>query len=389
MRRACGCMTCFERLMHRSLVCFGVLVLSTPIGAQQVGRAVAESCIEVSSPVGAVVVTDDGSVVVGFPAEPAVRIFSSRGNATMSVGRRGNEAAEFADVSGLGVLGDLIYVLDERRGQIRLVRRDGSDAGTDRRNALRDKFRLHRPIRLFADGAALLEPRQTGRGTSETRSAFLRVERGALSADTIAWIAPAGRRVSVTVNGRTYLVPRFFSDAPLVEFSPNGERGVIVDRTVVDSVRVQRSSFSVTLIGAHGDTAFAQRIPYKPMPLPKSLLDSLTASEAEHLGHAGAESAPEDAARTVRDALQVPYTIPTVSGAIIGDDGTVWLRREDTGAASVRWTVLRPGEKSRTDIALPADARVRWVGGDIAWAAVPSADNKCGLVKYRVSTRNR
>ena len=76
--------------------------------------------------------------------------------------------------------------------------------------------------------------------------------------------------------------------------------------------------------------------------MPKAVSDSVfeaTVTRALRARSPNLSSRAQAEAR-VREALYLPSHLPPITGAVIGQDGTISLRREDLGEESVEWLVL-------------------------------------------------
>jgi hypothetical protein len=79
----------------------------------------------------------------------------------------------------------------------------------------------------------------------------------------------------------------------------------------------------------------------------------------------------------------VPAFFPPVSAAVVGRDGTIWLRGPEAGGRTVEWTVLTPDGEPRARVRLPAASQVRHAAHDHLWAVEHDADGVPFVVRYR------
>jgi hypothetical protein len=66
--------------------------------------------------------------------------------------------------------------------------------------------------------------------------------------------------------------------------------------------------------------------------------------------------------------MDFPELQPPIQAAIGGDDGTLWLRREDLGSEYYRWLLISPDGTPRGHLEVPRGWRVPWISSDEALA---------------------
>jgi hypothetical protein len=120
------------------------------------------------------------------------------------------------------------------------------------------------------------------------------------------------------------------------------------------------SSFTVWRLGLSEDTLFTREYRYHPARYPEAILDSMALRSAP--GLSSAEETTVDAVRrAIRGAMDFPDFQPPVLEGVAGDDGTLWLRREDIGGPFYRWLVIAPDGTPRGHVNVPRNSRVAWV----------------------------
>ena len=70
----------------------------------------------------------------------------------------------------------------------------------------------------------------------------------------------------------------------------------------------------------------------------------------------------------------------------LGSDGSLWLRREDTGADTFRWIVLGVDGLPVGEVHLPREGfSIAWSGSETLWAIEPDEVGVPWLVRYRIT----
>jgi hypothetical protein len=73
-----------------------------------------------------------------------------------------------------------------------------------------------------------------------------------------------------------------------------------------------------------------------------------------------------------------------VHGYLVGDDGAIWLRREDDGGRLTRWVLFDAQLKARGRVDIPRNVYIRWTSGNQAWGDARDADDVPWVVRYRI-----
>ncbi len=171
-----------------------------------------------------------------------------------------------------------------------------------------------------------------------------------------------------------------FSDDPLVAVSPTGRRLLHVDR------EVGRGWFVVTQIESSGDTVALTRRNHTPIRLDPARAEAAVTAMVTRFARSSV-AGTVDPDSVVREALFIPATLPPVTGAVIGDDGVAWIRREVTIAGTVQWEVYDPSGELLGTVDLPTADVVLRVGGLEAWVG-RSPDERIGtLTRMRLVAR--
>lgn len=190
--------------------------------------------------------------------------------------------------------------------------------------------------------------------------------------------SPSGRLVDTLLSlPPTYRVLQFatpvgmsvgrqpFEDGPLVKLATNGKRLVIVERRAERGTR----HFRVTAKDDTGDTLYSRSFPYRPVPL---TADYINRAVEELLGQNA--SRPPELRRRIESAIHRPDHLPTITGLALGEDGTLWLRPEESAESLMRWTVLDDQGSLLFDIHFPKRFFPFVATRTAVWGVVPNSD---------------
>jgi hypothetical protein len=365
------------------------------------------------SNIGSVAVDREGNVYAVDQQTMTIKVFSPDGQWLRAIGRRGQGPGEFQGLGRIGVKGDTLWAEDHGPScstPITLFTRDGTFISRSTVVGIpvltRGNSRgFARPVIMLGDGrmlsgesicfagASANGTRGGGPPASEVvigpasaRVPRIRFDLASGRADTVGWftqVVPPSTptRDTIIVEGRqVFNAP--LPDEPLIESLRDGM--ITIERstprgTAGTTVRVIRGNL-------RGDTTASVSLRYAPVRFPGAVIDSFADLTARVYGPMrGMPWSNFDAARsTIRAGMKFPPFQPPVSSAFAGDDGSLWLRREDAGGSTMPWLVLDAQARPRGTVILPRRAWPAWASGSVLWAVVPDADDVPWLVRYRL-----
>jgi hypothetical protein len=351
--------------------------------------------------VGDVLIGPGEELYVAQPQDGNVRVYDAGGALTGKVGRSGKGPGEFARLTYLGLRSDTLYATDNGLGRVSFFSGDGRFLRSRQwTTALRSERSPDRvwmmygetvPQRFLPDGTALVEveafeifgmdsqQRDPIRSLGEWPHPFLRVDTTGQAIDTLSQERREKRLFRVDQRGVTLYFPTPFEDAPLAALMRDGSGVVVVDRPV--ATRKRDATFGVTLVSPAGDTVFSRTFAYEPRPVP----DEVVRRTAEGLAPArrnGPDPAAIEASLRANDL--VPSTLPPVTGLTVGQDGSIWLRREEVAGDSMLWNVLDRTGALRGALRLPARDSVAAARGDLVAAVYADELDVPYVVTYRL-----
>ena len=301
----------------------------------------------------------DGRIYVLQRQEQLIRVFDRTGRFVGTIGRRGAGPGEFASPSRMGWKGDTLWVIDKHQRRISFFGPDGtflsslptnwSPPGDFGRTSSRMAAMGISPVAVMAvmeDGSILASLAVDAISQAEglvKSLPYFRVHRGGRVTDTLAWASLRNSLLAIRDPARPWaglFAPQPFGDSPLVDAAADGSGLVLVERWAAEAPDGAR--FTVTRLDPTGRVLFSRQYRYRARALPKALADSVfQADVAIALRARGPNlSSRAQAEERVREVLYLPSHLPPITGAVIGQDGTIWLRREDLGEESVEWLVL-------------------------------------------------
>lgn len=341
---------------------------------QEIWRAQGDrSGFEFSRVIGGTVMAN-GSLAVLDAREFRVVLIDSTGRPRQTVGAKGSGPGEFQAPATIGRIGDSLWVGDSRTSRVTIFDSRGllvrtmsiASIGVPSLTARGDVLVASLPV---------LNPNTTNRTVRVT------VDRpggpsGAVLLDTTI----SDPTFTVPIGKGWFVGPQPFSDHPLVRLAQDGSAIALIDRT---TRRGASPDIAVTLRRSSGEIVYRLRTTYRPVPLDRgAIAAAVDSTVAALLPHVRGTSRSE-LATAVRGAMVVPAHRPSVTEAIALPDGSVWLRREDTGQPQVVWTVVNGRGTVVGQVLLPRSARVLAVEGRVCFVNELDADGVSEVVKYR------
>lgn len=342
--------------------------------------------------VGQALVGGETNVVVSQPAFSEVLVFDSMGRLTATLGRRGEGPGEFQDLYSIGMLGDTLYVTDRvatrvtyfsfRQGRLldsrRWLARIASQPGAGGLLLLPNV-----PEVVLGDDRALVRPSWTIPEPKTTGEFSLGLPIWLVDGESRIVSTPIreelwGTSVSVTHQGTEFQALAPLQREPFTRLSSGGSGGATVS---YPSGRVMLTVFEPT-----GDTVFARELQYASVPVSEAhVRRALMEMRVRPAMPAGEEVAIRSAFKETlrRDGL-LPDHLPPITGLFVGQDGSIWLRREETGGEVTDYTVLWGDGTPRGTVSIPATQRLVAARSEVMVAV---EDDELGvpvLVRYRV-----
>jgi len=316
--------------------------------------------------VSAVRIGPDGKLFVAQPMENVIRVFNRTGDLVRTIGGRGEGPGEFSGLSSIGFIGDTLFASDNRLGRVSFFGWDGEFLVSVR--WVTEEVRVPAGLLLptppqvvLRDGGGLVEPGSavpigpTGAPAGELEVPYLRMDRTAGVTDTLGWRRIEFASATVMVDGTEVVLWSPFQELPRFVLMPDGSGLVVVD----DESGTAPPRFRVTLIDPAGDTAWSRTVEYEPLAMVDSAVQAAVADLHEMLQRRPPpHPTTEQIERGLRAEGMIPETVAPVSHVVGGQDGSIWIGREDLAEERVRWDVFNPEGERMARVQLPREAVV-------------------------------
>lgn len=344
-----------------------------------------------------VVISEDGRLFVSQYQDRNILFIGTNGEIVREIGRAGEGPGEFSFLSSIGLLGDTLFASDRTLGRVSFFDTDGKLLETRRWLAkMTPEFNLEGGLSLFpapptaflANGLALvlpnmavamLNPPSAGVRSTGLRVPLLTMDDDGRILDTLAWDEGYGSTLSIERGGRVFSIGVPFQPRTFTRIMPSGS-GVVIARKGDPAA----PAVSVTRIGPSGDTLFTRNYRYTPIPLTDTLVH--VAMLRAQVYPVGIEDAPQGTAfeGNLKDSGLLPATLPALTGLAVGQDESIWLRREEPEGETMVWTVLAGMGNVRGFVALPTGQRVVAARGAVMIAVEEDELGRVTLVRYRL-----
>jgi len=334
--------------------------------------------------VSSLAVDDDGTMYIAQPENGTIRVFNSVGTLINFIGRRGQGPGEFDRVYTIGLLADTLYAIDLGLRRISYFSLEGELLRSTQVSPppISPPFLPSMPFAVFPGGSMAVGTAFPASISADDlrRVPQLRIDRTGQILDTVTWISyeRTGRRAMY--EGRPLGVGSPLSDDAFALFSPDGSQIATVDRTVAAGSGT--ASFGITMANGSGDTIYARRYEYTPIPIDGAVIDSTVAERARIL--VGAFDEPRAAAGFVRGTMFLPVYYPPVSTISFSASGNLWVRREGIPGRSQSWTVLDQTGEPIAEARLPENLDAPVIRGDAIWGVQPDEFGVPYVVRYRI-----
>lgn len=322
--------------------------------------------------VSGVVESSTGTIYVLDAAEPAVFMFAPSGRYLGRFARRGQGPGELEVPRILGLHKDSVWVWDMATARISVFSGDSAFARS-----------LQVPVTgqgilLRSGDVAIIPPlrfRVVPEPDSKTVIWRMTGTESQHELDTLLLIARPHRTLRYAVGGNAVVGRQPLDDGPLFSASPDGDSFVYVQRGEAMAAARQ---FEVRVIDEHGDVVFKRRFDFEP----RRITESRIRAAVDYLAQ-GPSSSPAGR-EAIRKALYVPKYLPTVSQALIGVDGTVWLRREDDDKLTARWTRIAADGVLSGDVLLPREFSPAFSRSDVLLGTSSSSEGVPRIERFEI-----
>ena len=353
------------------------------------------------------VISADGDVFVAQWQDRTIQVIGETGEIIRTIGRSGEGPGEFILLSAIWLAGDTLVATDRQLMRVNSFATDGRFLDSRTWVADFESWSVDEagsrtiyapgspPSAILANGLALVSPNWMFRPPQDPpdpgarrdgfRSPLLTMDEHGQIVDTLAWAELYATQFAMTRDGRHFRIRVPFQREIHTAIMPGGG-GVIVVREDASA----GPSVVVTRIGPSADTVFSRTYSYTPAPLTDDLfrraLSETDVSEMFPMEGDKSEGVPESAEfeGPVRRSGVLPETLPTVTSLVVGQDESIWLRREEPEGEFAQWTVLDGTGEVVGVVTLPRRQEVVAARGAVMVAVEEDELGRASLVRYRV-----
>ncbi|HEY4320897.1 MAG TPA: hypothetical protein VGM77_06895 [Gemmatimonadales bacterium] len=333
----------------------------------------------------------DGAIAVGQAEDHRIRFFDATGRDAGSFGRLGAGPGEFRSVGLAGMIGDTLWVSDGQNYRITYI---GPDHKLVRSERLTPAIKANSadehplpsgssagliPLGRYPDGTVLTDiraptnqPRPAWFPPDALGAVWVRVSTDGLFRKIIA-IGPPPRqdcRFSGTAGPfhATGSVP--FCDPSMRQVAGDGSRIAFV---IGNAVAGSPMTYRVLVIATTGDTLFTRTYDYRPVAIPKRVIDSVIAFVAR--------TVPDEAA--LFRQMPFPANYPPVLRLFNGVDRTMWVEEPATTPGH-HWRVLDAKGEPVGTLIVPGSVELVAATRHLAWGIDTDADGLQSIVQWRI-----
>jgi hypothetical protein len=296
-----------------------------------------------------------------------ILLYDSAGNFRRAIGGEGNAPGEFESIAHIGWLGDTLWVTDVLQDRTTFFA-PGSLTPSVKRFNVSDSTGTHQmvPDLFFADGSMLRKVEDQTPTTGQEAHYYQRVNRQGRPVNYLATITCPALRLTSAIVRTDFLY------CPLPAFDSHGNHTYTINAPSASSTGP--ATFSITRIRETGAGVWTRLVQYTPLPIPRKSLDSLRT----------VLSAGPNSREIVNllDRVLAPFQ-PTITAAIAGDDGTLFLRRE-RGAPTITYTVMNQNGLITGQFALPSSSHLLEGNAGYIWVAETDSAAVRRVTRYRL-----
>jgi hypothetical protein len=359
-------------------VCLLALTAGSGFAQERVASCTLEPIVEIGdldgpnalSAVTSLVVSRDGQTVsFAQPQEHRVRVHSSTtGQFLMSLGRRGSGPGEYQAIHRLSLRHDTLVVADKLQQRLVFFGPQGDHLRTQQ-IASAPLAQTRRPAAGIAMtpeggvwGESLLNINMVANQVVST-APVVRLEVDGTLRHIVADLPVAGSFSAAAYGGSVSVFAQPLARWSLREIAQDGSALVVV-RASPSGRDGQERSFTVTRLRSTADTVYHREFRYTGIQLSQAQRDSILRAYAVNFRRG---TTAEQALRVAREFVAIPETQPPVSAIVVGNDGRVWLRREEISAPHL-WLVLAPDGTIEGTCRIDRDMRILAATRDQLWA---------------------
>ncbi|MEO5798920.1 MAG: hypothetical protein ABIZ70_09160 [Gemmatimonadales bacterium] len=307
----------------------------------------------------------DGRIAISQPNDSKILIFDMKNPAQPSgtAGRKGEGPGEFGYLGDIGWIGSTLWATDGNRARVEFFdgagRVRGSKLFETPGSALRG-VRYNGPSALLRDTSTvyfpslMIGPLGVPPAMVDAAIPFLLARAGARAFDTLALIRPFRSVLMLNGDRGNPVATQPLTADDFLRVGMDGQRILLVLQT---GPAVVEGHVQVRVLAASGRQIFETDLGLKGRELTGSGWDSVLTRLVKAFAKDTWSS--EGTARSeLEKAIYRPRFLPLIAAAVMGRDGTVWLRKDLGRRADAEWLVLTPDGRTAGSVRLPASTRI-------------------------------
>jgi hypothetical protein len=302
---------------------------------------------------------------VADAGEKMIRLFDRSGRLLRTIGREGSGPGEFRTITAAGRRADTLWVVDSQLRRISLFSSGGQFLRSIDAPVLGGALPA---VRAILPEAFLLQT-TTFVGAAGTNHGHDNVvallDRRSTSVDTVSTLAfGVGDWLYRHVGATPYsvIVPNPFNDGSLFDSDSRGHTLVVVNRQVT-----RRTRFEVASLDSAGRRRWSRQFSYSPQPIESAVKDSVVRN------------------REIGAIAIFPQHMPAVSRVVAGEDGTIWVRREELGNnGRSEWNVMASDGRMAGRFNAPKRMQIHVATADHILAVTEDENDAQLVVRYVV-----
>ena len=303
-------------------------------------------------------ISGDGSLVYVVDRDsrsPVIKVFDTSGRFVREIGSPGEGPGEYRSISAFGLRSDTIWISDAGTGRVTFYRPDGTviesfGFGYDEAGVV-----TRVPVEVLgSDRFLVVSPPgpdlgRTGVGKVRFRQSVLLTDRQAAVLDTVvSYDVDYPVIVTRPGGGAIFRYNPAVVETPRVSYSSTSEVVREVHRPAPQSASV--GQFRILIRRPRGDTLMQRTFLFRPVPVPRTVKDSVMAAASRSL-----RNAPVDLAAVALRYIELPDFQPAVSrGPISTENGDYWIEREAFPTNGREYLVLDRGLEPLATIQIPS-----------------------------------
>lgn len=334
------------------------------------------------SPIGWLLVSNDGTIIISQPQDHNIRFFARSGAALGSFGRKGQGPGEFVDMTLSGWVGDTLWIGDFSTQRITLIAAGGTlirssmwpqgARATDPSRPV-PKF-IATPIHSFyRDGSVGVFAIPSSdpipawmKQPPGTYQVFLRISKEGVFQRVIVWGYEWDNWCRVGAFHRPFCFLALWTVS---------RRGGVFATAKVERSDQATDFVRVIAVSENGDTVFSRLVPVRRERVPEAVRDSVKRAF---------ENALARATRAPVNPVEIPEVYaPFVQGLVANDEKTVWFEK-GIAVGEREWLIVDQSGQPIASVRVPRRLDLKVVSMDRVWGIERDSDGLESIVVLRV-----